>query len=55
MSDEEDDDFVTFGTALPEYEDGETFFTKLSSYRTVMIASLVDPKHDSTDKILKKF
>ena len=55
MSDEDEEDFVTFGTALPEYEDGKTFFTNLGSHRAVEIAFLVDLKHDSTDKILKKF
>ena len=49
MSDEEDDDFVTFGTPLPEYEDGKVFFTNLIIYRAILIASVVDPSHDSSD------
>ena len=49
MSDEEDDHFVTFGTPLPEYEDGKVFFTNLIIYRAMLIASVVDPSHDSSD------
>ena len=55
MSDEEDDDFVTFGTPLPEYADGKAFFTNLSTCGVVIIVALLHLKHDSIDEILKKF